>query len=192
MPENTTDYLLRLSDALADVPREVRTEIVAGVREELEGLDEEQAAARIRELGDPEFIAAGAREEIPAAAAQPGEARWLSITASILVMVGGAAVPFVGWIAGIALMWNSSVWSKREKWIVMFAPAVAGIFVGLMIAAAFTIRASVIDSGYEANPLLPAAYDVAHTFTIVPLYIALPVAFFTGIWMLVTASRRRA
>jgi hypothetical protein len=45
-------YLAELDSALADVPAAVRSEMVAGVREELSGLDAETAARRIQELGD--------------------------------------------------------------------------------------------------------------------------------------------
>jgi len=187
MADNATSYLLQLSDALADVPREVRTEIVAGVREELDGLSEEEAAARIRELGDPEFIAAAAREEV---APPPAENRALSVAAGILVMIGGAVVPFVGWVAGIVLMWMSRLWTKRQKWIATLAPVAGSIVIGIFVIAILYIRTATTMAGYEANPLLPATYDLLHILFIVPLFTALPIAFVTGIWLLARAAKR--
>lgn len=187
MAENATTYLLRLSDALADVPRDVRTEIVAGVREELDGLSEKDAAARIRELGDPEFIAAAAREEIPP---RPSENRALSVTAGILVMIGGAVVPFLGWVAGIVMMWMSRLWTRRQKWIATLAPVAGSLVIGIFVTAILYIRTATAMAGYDANPLLPATYDLLHILFIVPLFTALPIAFVTGIWLLAKAAKR--
>ncbi|MGV8884703.1 MAG: HAAS signaling domain-containing protein [Microbacteriaceae bacterium] len=203
MTDITTTYLLRLSDALADVSRETRNEIVAGVREELDGLDEEAATARIRELGDPEFIAASAREEAPGPVAAPTEApapvaastepRWLSLTAGILVMIGGAVVPIAGWAAGIVIMWNSTLWSKRQKWVATILPAAVGMVTSALVAATFVVSSAVLNdqAGREsANPLVPGVFDVGHTLVIVPAIVAVPVAFFVGIWLLIKAAKR--
>jgi len=178
-----TDYLLELSEALVDVPREVRSEIIAGVREELEGLDGDAAAARIRELGDPAFIAASAREDAPTAPPAPApRVRPLDIAAGILVMVGGIAIPVVGWIAGIAYMWFSPTWPVRQKVLVTVLPTVAAAVIALvaLVVSWFTVP-------NPANPLIPAIYDVSHSLVIVWFVLAVP----TGIWLLATARVRR-
>ena len=177
-----TDYLLELSEALVDVPHEVRSEIIAGVREELEGLGGDAAAARIRELGDPAFIAASAREDAPAAPPAPApRVRPLDIAAGILVMVGGIAIPVVGWIAGIAYMWFSPTWPVRQKVFVTVLPTVAAAVIALV-----ALLVPPMDSDLR-NPLIPAIYDVAHSLIIVWFVLAIP----TGIWLLATARVRR-
>ncbi len=56
-------YLSQRETALDGVPSQARQAILDGAVEELAGLDAEAAAARIDELGDPEFIAAEARAD---------------------------------------------------------------------------------------------------------------------------------
>ena len=125
-----TSYLKRLESALAQAPADLRTEIVAGVREELDGLESDAAAERIRELGDPATIAAEALEGVPAeaVAAKPSSV-YLGFTLALLV-VGGYLLPVVGWLLGLALVIASPVWSRREKRITVggsLAAAVAAL-----------------------------------------------------------------
>jgi uncharacterized membrane protein len=61
-----TSYIDRLESALAPAPADLRSEIVSGVREELDGLEPDAAATRIGELGDPALIAAEAMAGLPA------------------------------------------------------------------------------------------------------------------------------
>ncbi|MET4705560.1 hypothetical protein [Frigoribacterium sp. UYMn621] len=70
IPQAISDYLAELDRELSGVTDDVRQGIVAGVAEELQGLDAEAAASRIESLGDPVFIAAEARAgaETPTAA----------------------------------------------------------------------------------------------------------------------------
>ena len=190
-----TDYLLELSDALADVPRDTRVAIVAGVREELEGLEADEAAERIRSMGDPQFIAASAREDV-AGPLEPAEPQWRAMVAAILVMLGGVVVPFVGWVAGIAVMWTSRAWSTRVKLLATFLPLLAGVQ-GVVVGSIMSILAAppvADDDGFHApsldefdsaNPLLPNSYDIAwHS-----LIIAVPVAVIVGIWLVVIANK---
>ena len=65
-PQVVRNYLAQLESALGGLPTDVRDGIVAGVAEELSGLDAATAAERIETLGDPAFIAAEARAESPA------------------------------------------------------------------------------------------------------------------------------
>ena len=87
-PQVVRSYLSELQAALIGVPTEVSDEIVAGIAEELSGLDAATAATRIEGLGDPIFIAAEARAEagVSAAAGQGAGA------SGVGAAVGGAAV----------------------------------------------------------------------------------------------------
>ena len=131
-----TSYLNRLESALAQAPAELRTEIVSGVREELDGLEREEAAARIEELGDPALIAAEAIDGLPAPAAARPSPVYLGFTVALLV-VGGYLLPFVGWLAGLALIIGSSVWSRRVKKIAVSLSASAAV---VALAALLILR----------------------------------------------------
>jgi len=184
-----TDYLLELSEALSDLPREVRVEIIAGVREELDGLSAEDAEARIRELGDPAFIAAAARDEVPPP--QP-ESKALPTAAAILVMVGGLIIPIAGWVVGIVLMWMSRAFTVRSKIVVTLLPTVVTVITVAVIGAVVVASRAAEDDGFHgpsldafANPLIPAFYDYFHS----SIFTLPVVAFATGVWLLVKARK---
>jgi hypothetical protein len=113
------DYLGRLDAALGGLPRERRREIVEEIaehitaaREELAPGDEAALRTLLDRLGDPEQIAADASEDAPVRL-QRG---WLETLAIVLLLVGGF-VAGVGWLAGVVLLWLSSVWTTRDKLI---------------------------------------------------------------------------
>ena len=124
-----TSYLDRLESALAQAPADLRAEIVSGVREELDGLEPDAAAARIGELGDPARIAAEALDGLPAApapAAPRPSSVYLGFTVALLV-VGGYLLPVAGWLAALVLIVGSPVWSTREKRIAVTTSIVAAL-----------------------------------------------------------------
>ena len=193
-------YLLALSDALASESPQVRRDIVAGVREELEGLDAEQTAAKIAELGDPAFIAASAREEQAPVRVEPimqppevgaplptAEPRWLSLVAAVLVMLGGIVVPFVGWVAGIAVMWTSKAWMRRQKLVVTILPVAVSLIVVAIAVVVEMWSGGVHGDGLDGfnNPLLPTLFAQVWVWYFVSLFMA----FATGIWLLATAKK---
>jgi len=131
-------YLERLTAALADAPSDLREDVVSGVGEELAGLDEVSADARILELGDPALIASEALRGLPASATPPSRGRsgaYLSLTVALLV-VGGYVLPGIGWIAALVLVGGSAVWTRREKTIAI-AASVAVAVLGLALLVAF-------------------------------------------------------
>jgi hypothetical protein len=133
-PQVVRSYLAGLEAALSDVPSEVSREIVAGIAEELDGLDPATAATRIEALGDPVFIAAEARagtppvaEPVAPAAVVAGESWWYVVLVALLV----GLLPMLGWIVGIVMMWLSKSWFKWEKWVATLIPAVFAVIVPL-------------------------------------------------------------
>ncbi|MET4781628.1 hypothetical protein [Glaciihabitans sp. UYNi722] len=147
MAETTTPrvvrtYLNELERALAGVSAEVSQGLVAGIAEELDGLDAAAAASRIEELGDPAFIAAEAREGMGAAPmetepVQPvaaGSQRWYVVLTVVLLAFGGLVLPFFGWLVGVAMLWASPVWSRRDKLVATIAPVAAGVVVSGILA----------------------------------------------------------
>jgi hypothetical protein len=112
------DYVERLEDELADVPRARRNEIVeevsehiAAARAELDPDDEAAVRTLLDRMGDPSEIAAeaGARRET-----ERPQRRWVEVLAIVLLLVG-AFLGLVGWIVGVVLLWVSEVWTTREK-----------------------------------------------------------------------------
>ncbi|MEX1078760.1 MAG: hypothetical protein WED09_06590 [Homoserinimonas sp.] len=191
-PQVVRSYLAELDNALASVPAEVRDEIVAGTREELDGLDSVAAAARIESLGDPEFIAAEARAEagrgpsIAGVAEASAEPRWYPVLGALLVAFGGVFIPVIGWIAGLALMWTSKTWRLRDKWIATLTPFVAVGLVVLVLAlttmASPSIGPSVRDFG---NPVIPGVFSAVWSSAV----LIIPVNAVVGIWLLWRAKR---
>lgn len=174
------NYLSRVDAALAGVDAGVRADIVSGIREELAGLDEPSAAARIAEMDDPALIAAEARAAQPLV---PGEAvpgRTLSIIAVIVLIAGSFVVPLIGPLVGLIWVSFSTAWSRREKIIAWLVPLGAAIVVALLVALAQAQDAASIET---TSPLVPGWYHLA----VLGLYLVLPLE---GVVLLVRANRR--
>lgn len=181
-------YLRELETALSGVPPEVVTEIVAEIAEELASLDAATAAARIKELGDPTFIAAEVKAAVDA---DPSEAaasqaatvppahsltrtgeRWYLVAASLLVALGGILIPVLGWIAGIVMVWLSPSWWVWEKWVGTLAP--------------FAIAAGLMGGSFLARGVAPGSLTGWH-FAILSIFVS---PFLTGMWLLWRGLRR--
>lgn len=196
LPQVTRGYLAQLDRALAGVPVDVRDEIVAGVREELDGLNAAAAAVRIEALGDPEFIAAEALAEaglsnpppvtersVGAKAADLGESGWYPIVGALLVAFGGVIVPLIGWVVGLGMVWSSKVWPLRDKWVATLTPFVAvGLFV---LVFALTTVAYQPPASEGPNPLVPGFFSAIWSSVV----LVIPVNAAVGIWLLWRAKR---
>ena len=188
----TDAYLTSLRHAVRDLPKPIGDEIVAGVREELRGLDDADARSRIAELGDPQFIAASAREEVPP---KRQDAGWYTVLTIVLIAVGGIIVPVVGWFVGIAMLWWSRTWTLRDKLIgTLVLPVVLAVslLVGVL-ASASTGQESLLsnDGGFPTveaiNPLVP--FGFAHSSIIIAFVIA---PIISSIYLAVRARRLRS
>lgn len=185
-PQVVHSYLTQLERALVGLPVEVREEIVAGIREELDGLDAAAAAARIETLGDPAFIAAEALTEADVPALAPSEPRWFPVVAALLVAVGGIVIPFVGWLVGIAMVWMSKSWRSSEKWIATLTPFAAIAAMALISLVVEWTKLGEASAGQEGpNPLVPAMYDVVWSSVVLALLVNVVV----GLWLLVRSRR---
>jgi len=128
-------YMAQLDAALQGVDASRREEILAELHEHIEqGRDrlETDDAADVRTLlarvGDPAAIAAEAGAPSPDSRRWDAWAPWLIIFGPV---AGG-----LGWIAGIAILWTSPTWSKRDKLVATFvSPAgLVALFIGLVAA----------------------------------------------------------
>jgi len=178
----TDAYLTSLRHAVRDLPAPIGDEIVAGVREELRGLDDADARQRIAELGDPEFIAASARAEVPA---KRQDAGWYTVLTIVLIAVGGVILPVLGWFVGIAMLWWSRTWTLRDKLVgTLVLPVVfaASLLVGALATAGTIER----DTAEAINPLVP--FGFAHSSIIIALVVA---PIISSIYLAVRARRLR-
>jgi hypothetical protein len=113
------DYLKRLNGELRGLPRGRRGELVdeisehiAEARADLESENEAAIRTLLDRLGDPEEIAAEARERFGVATKKAG---WKEVGALIMLPIGGVILPVLGWFIGIVLLWISDAWSTRDK-----------------------------------------------------------------------------
>ncbi len=186
-PQVVRSYLSELETALGSVPSDVRHDILAGVREELDGLDATAAAARIEALGDPEFIAAEARAEASApddsnqraerTKVGSAEPRWYPVLASLLVAFGGILIPVIGWVVGMGMVWMSKTWKLRDKWIATLTPFVA-VGVSVLLFALTSISSD--SNGLGGGPLMPGLSPPLWS----SMVLMFPVVAVVGIWLL--------
>lgn len=106
-PQVIRSYLADLDAALAGVPADVRRDIVAGVAEELSGLDAATAASRIESFGDPAFIAAEASAE---SRAEPGARPGAQSNAELGAQSNVGARPTETFVVGPRLGASSQRW----------------------------------------------------------------------------------
>lgn len=182
MTDRITTYLAELESALYDAPAGLRAEIVAGVREELEGLTSDEAIERMRELGDPAFIAAEALAADPVP--EPPSHRTASLVAALVLIFGSIVLPIVGGLIGLAWVSWSKAWSRREKLVAWVIPAVI-VVVG--IAGSFVASGMLPhrETGELINPLVPSILP-SH-LGVLALFAVFPIE---GVVLLVRASRR--
>lgn len=183
-PQVVRSYLAQLDAALVGVPESLRSAIRDGVEEELAGLDAAAASELIEELGDPEFIAAEAREgtvgdqgtDRPAHTAQTdgslSRSRGFAVTSVLLFGFAGVVIPVVGWFVGLAMVWLSSAWMRWEKWL---ASAITPVLV--LIGAGV---ATLLPSSPEVSLLLPTMYDLIWSV----ILMGIPVNIVVGAWLL--------
>ena len=118
------DYLKRLNAELRGLPRARRRELVEEISEHItaaraEGDTEDEARIRtlLDSLGEPEDIAAEARERL---GVQPRRRGVVEVGALILLPFGGVVLPVIGWFVGVLLLWISDAWNTRDKLVGTF------------------------------------------------------------------------
>jgi hypothetical protein len=108
-------YLKRLSKAARDLPRARRRELVSEIEQHIHETiietpvdNQAEMLTLLDRIGDP--------EEIAAASGQPEVTRSTTMeTWAIILLLLGGFVFLVGWFAGVALLWSSSLWTRRDK-----------------------------------------------------------------------------
>jgi uncharacterized membrane protein len=149
------EYLRRLQRTMGDVPVDRREEILQEIEEhiaELLGEYPEATDADVRNVlervGDPEDIAAEARERVEdhspnqtvAVVVRPRNS-WTDSAAIALLILSGPLIMFplfrpevalIGWFVAFILVWLSVVWSTRDKTKASLAMT-AGLLSALLI-----------------------------------------------------------
>ncbi|HYT78589.1 MAG TPA: DUF1700 domain-containing protein [Actinomycetota bacterium] len=135
------EYLGRLQRSMRNLPAGRRSEIVEEIEEHIEEMLAEMEATAsdadirnaLERLGDPDDIAAEARERFGIRPANPS---WTDTAAVILLPIGGLVLPVIGWIVGVVLLWISDVWSIRDKLIgTLVVPGGLLLPLGMMVMA---------------------------------------------------------
>jgi hypothetical protein len=112
------DYLKRLKKAAASLPRARRNELIGEIESHLiealpAGASEAEALNVLERLGEPaDIVAEAGAGQAPLARAGLNE--WLAIP---FLLFGGVFIPVLGWFIGVVLLWNSRIWTARDKLI---------------------------------------------------------------------------
>jgi hypothetical protein len=136
-------YLEKLSKAARDLPEGRRRELVAEIEQHIRDAlmetpvdNEAEMLTLLDRIGEPDEIVAAA-----SGPAKPTRSTAMETWAIVLLLLGGF-LWFVGWIAGVVLLWSSSLWTTRDKLIGTFV--VPG---GLAAGLAFLLFVGVGESG---------------------------------------------
>lgn len=164
-------YLNELDQALRDLPRGRRQEIVRDIRTHIDaaladapGQTPTEIATILDQLGTPAEIAEAARAELP-----PVRSRIAGrdVVAIVLLLIGGIAVPFLGWIVGVVLLWTSTAWRTKDKLIgTLLVPGglLAPVLLALLAFRAATISCETVTVS-PPSPANPSGGDVVQTCT---------------------------
>jgi hypothetical protein len=134
----------RLEAAAQPLPADRRSELVAEVRDHIESAlaesdNRDEIAARnvLERLGEPEEIVAAETGGASAPARPPvvivQRSGWgaTELAAILFLTVGAVFLPVVGPLIGLVLVWASSQWTTRQKWV---ATAIVLILLVLPVA----------------------------------------------------------
>jgi uncharacterized membrane protein len=110
-------YLRDLREALRDLPRRQRDELVAEIASHIEqtlppDASDAEVLTALDRMGEPEQIAGAERERLGVEQPTSGWLEWLAIP---LLLLGGIVIPGVGWVIGLVFLWLSRAWTVRDK-----------------------------------------------------------------------------
>lgn len=199
-----TQYLMALTKALRDVPAQEADEILTGTLEELLGLDSAAANEKIKALGEPQRIAAEAMAMYGSQIAESGQfansknesqdPQWYSVVTTLLLIIGGFAIPFIGWVGGVIMLWSSKTWRLLHKIVgtLLLPAAIGAFFLIRIIVMLFPEESHNDQGGHFQVPGLSNMFGGASALLLLILIIV--IGAIGGIWLLITANtiRRRS
>lgn len=112
-------YMKRLRVEARRLPRGARTELLADIEGHLAeatsaGMSDAEVLTVLDRLGEPEEIVDAHTGD---AQSNPPRRRGLHEWSAIFLLLFGGFVFGIGWIAGLILLWSSSAWRTRDKWL---------------------------------------------------------------------------
>ena len=145
------EYIAHIHQALRDLRPELRDPIVEDIREHIRTAraamvpeDEAQIRQLLDDMGNPATIRA--ESGLPSTPLYGRVDRF----APWLILFGGFVV-IVGWLAGVVLLWNSSVWTTRDKLLatLIWPGGLAAAFyaVGIGISPPVSLQTSACSGG---------------------------------------------
>jgi uncharacterized membrane protein len=156
------EYLAALERAAADLPVAHRAELLADIRmhvaEACAEADDPAGAipAILAQLGEPGEIVAAARADLsppPTVEQRPAGPGALEATALVLLVACGLAVwlffpvPWIGWLAGLALLCGSRRWTLRDKLIGFAGAGLAPVLLSSLTFVAVGSSVCSVSSG---------------------------------------------
>ncbi len=166
-------YLKDLERAATVLPAGRRKELVAQIRDHLEGAMDElrqdpagQGEAGVRalldRLGPPEEIVRAAVGELPPGPVNVSTVR--ELLGALFMTAGSVLLPVVGWLIGIAIMWTSVRLRTRDK--VLGTLVVPGGVGGLLYLGLITTRSCLTSSTTNAAGQTVTTEDTCHDLSV--------------------------
>ncbi|HJS96735.1 MAG TPA: hypothetical protein VJ741_20870 [Solirubrobacteraceae bacterium] len=143
------DYLDRLEHAARRLPRGERRELVEDISAHLTeatnaNMSDAEALTVLDRLGDPEEIVDAQLPEEPYRVDRRGAHEW----AAIFLLLFGGFLFFVGWVAGLILLWSSRAWNARDKVIgTLIVPGGLATVLPLMVVTGSTQHCVSLNGG---------------------------------------------
>jgi hypothetical protein len=117
------------------------------------------------------------------------ERRGFAVTAAVFVMLGGLVVPFVGWVAGMVMLWRSRAWTTKQKAWATGGPILASAVV-LIVLALLSANWKSTDAGVGGSPVIPVVYDLGST-AVMLLLVGYAAAGAWLLWLVLRPERER-
>jgi hypothetical protein len=147
----TAEYMDRLEHAARRLPRGERRELIEDIGAHLAeaihpGTTDAEALTVLDRLGDPEDIVDAQLPDAPYRVDRRGGHEWAAI---FLLLLGGFLF-FVGWFAGLVLLWSSRAWNTREKLIgTLIVPGGLAAVLPLMLITGSTQECTSLNGGIQ-------------------------------------------
>ena len=112
---------------------------------------------------------------------------WPALIPPLVYAFGSVFVPYLGWLAGVALIATSRRWSRTAKLVSTLAPlVVTAIYIAVTASSHMYSQGEQFDGpSASVNPLLPSVIDLFGSYVVLAA-----TSFVAGIVLLAIALRR--
>jgi hypothetical protein len=84
-------------------------------------------------------------DELPTAGEHADRPGWWELVTLLVLVIGGAGLPVIGWLTGTAMLHQSHVWTRRDARIAALGPL--PVVVAVVLWAAVDDRAVLLNLG---------------------------------------------